>query len=134
MEDINPQINYTITECRHQFHTSCILKNINQNGFDCPNCRTTMIEHSTQNPADDDEQDEPSDDSVDEVTLLRDREHDASRAIGLPSPYDLCVELHARFGISMIDLIRLLLLNNNHNEYYTIISEDLVRDTSNRYT
>lgn len=30
---------YTITECRHTFHSSCILKSCYNNGFTCPMCR-----------------------------------------------------------------------------------------------
>ena len=35
--------NHTITDCGHLFHTSCIMKHVSMNGFQCPYCRTYMI-------------------------------------------------------------------------------------------
>jgi hypothetical protein len=43
MEEIFEK-NKVITECGHCFHTSCLMKNINHNGFDCPCCRSKMVE------------------------------------------------------------------------------------------
>lgn len=32
------EINYTKTECGHEFHTSCLLQNLAHNGLNCLNC------------------------------------------------------------------------------------------------
>lgn len=53
----NLENNYLITECKHCFHTNCLLKNISKNGFTCPFCRHQMIE-------DDDVDDEANDELV----------------------------------------------------------------------
>lgn len=46
----------------------------------------------------------------DPVMEIINSEHDAARSVGLPSPYDLSVEVTTRFNIHMIDLIRILLV------------------------
>ena len=62
--------NNITTECGHQFHASCIMKNVTVNGFGCPCCRTAMAEEAD----DDDDSDTPSliDDDDDTATLLDD--------------------------------------------------------------
>ena len=68
-EEIGVKNNIT-TECGHQFHASCIMKNVTVNGFGCPCCRTAMAEEAD----DDDDSDIPSliDDDDDTATLLDD--------------------------------------------------------------
>jgi len=36
--------NCITTECGHQFHAACLMKNVCINGFSCPSCRTQMVE------------------------------------------------------------------------------------------
>lgn len=43
-ESTNGNTNYLITECGHRFHTSCMMKNIQKNGFQCPYCRSNMVQ------------------------------------------------------------------------------------------
>ena len=44
---INEQKNYLVTECKHKFHFSCIMKNIDCNfftrGLNCPICRASLL-------------------------------------------------------------------------------------------
>jgi len=62
--------NCTTTECGHIFHSSCIFKNINFNGFSCPMCRNEFVEPSEDSDSEDeseysrdeDEDDEDEDD------------------------------------------------------------------------
>lgn len=44
-------INCITTECGHRFHASCLMENISYRGFDCPYCRTKMVqnEHEHEN-------------------------------------------------------------------------------------
>ena len=61
--------NCTTTECGHMFHSSCIFKNINFNGFACPMCRNEFVEPSKENDSDDDSEytrDDEEDDEDDE--------------------------------------------------------------------
>lgn len=48
MDDITFRSNCMTTECGHCFHTSCVMRNVAQNGFACPICRTAMAEEPTQ--------------------------------------------------------------------------------------
>ena len=48
LEKINKSMNYTITECGHEFHTKCIL-NILQRYDNCPLCRKILINHISEN-------------------------------------------------------------------------------------
>ena len=52
MDDIDITKNCITTECGHCFHASCVMRNVAQNGFACPMCRTAMAEEP-----DDDESD-----------------------------------------------------------------------------
>ena len=43
-DEIDPQKNCVTTECGHQFHCKCLMKNSATNGFSCPMCRSIMAE------------------------------------------------------------------------------------------
>lgn len=59
MDEIEKTINYVKTECGHEFHTSCLMKNISHNGFACPCCRDAMAEEvNDDNSIDDDDDDD----------------------------------------------------------------------------
>jgi len=44
MDDLNRVRNFTMTDCGHCFHTSCLMTNAAHNGFGCPYCREQMAE------------------------------------------------------------------------------------------
>jgi hypothetical protein len=68
MDDININKNCITTECGHCFHASCVMRNVAQNGFACPMCRSAMAEY-----ADADEDGEYEEDREDgEFSLLAD--------------------------------------------------------------
>ena len=46
LNEIDPEINYSITECGHKFHSSCIF-NILKNYNNCPICRETLIDKNS---------------------------------------------------------------------------------------
>lgn len=47
--------NCITTECGHQFHAACLMKNACINGFSCPSCRTQMVvEDVTESESDTD--------------------------------------------------------------------------------
>lgn len=102
-EEIGLKNNIT-TECGHQFHASCIMKNITLNGFGCPCCRTVMAEE----PDDDDDDDMPSliDDDTD--TLLDER-----------------YEEDEPFSDDALRGLRLLtnLLENEEHDQYDVVAE-----------
>jgi hypothetical protein len=57
-ETLSGNTNHINTQCGHQFHASCLMRNITHNGFACPCCRTVMAEFH------EDSDDESDDDSV----------------------------------------------------------------------
>jgi len=40
--------NCITTECGHQFHAACLMKNACINGFSCPSCRAKMVEQEPE--------------------------------------------------------------------------------------
>jgi len=56
-EVFNGSNNRLITECGHEFHTSCLMRNAAHNGFNCPCCRGVMAEEPE---LDEDEEDDYS--------------------------------------------------------------------------
>jgi len=40
--------NCITTECGHQFHAACLMKNACINGFSCPSCRAQMVEQEPE--------------------------------------------------------------------------------------
>jgi hypothetical protein len=69
MDPIDGNKNSVVTECGHKFHCSCLMKNSCHNGFDCPMCRSAMVEDMEE---DDDEDQNEYDDSDDD----RENEHE----------------------------------------------------------
>jgi hypothetical protein len=63
MDNIEDMCNKVITECGHIFHCSCLMKNVNHNGFKCPCCRSKMADES------DGESDDESDGESDEERI-----------------------------------------------------------------
>jgi hypothetical protein len=53
-DEIDQLKNCVTTECGHQFHCNCLMKNSATNGFSCPMCRSVMAEE----PESDDDEDE----------------------------------------------------------------------------
>jgi hypothetical protein len=58
MDPIDGNKNSVVTECGHKFHCSCLMKNSCHNGFDCPMCRSAMVEEMEQDDDEDEEDDE----------------------------------------------------------------------------
>jgi hypothetical protein len=58
MDPIDGNKNSVVTECGHKFHCSCLMKNSCHNGFDCPMCRSAMVEEMEDDDHEDDEEDE----------------------------------------------------------------------------
>jgi len=56
MDPIDGNKNSVVTECGHKFHCSCLMKNSCHNGFDCPMCRSAMVEEMEEE--DDDHEDD----------------------------------------------------------------------------
>ena len=64
MDAICGDKNCVTTDCGHNFHASCLFKNMAHNGFGCPYCRTELAEVPEEE--DDDSDDEDDDDWIDE--------------------------------------------------------------------
>jgi ribosomal protein L37AE/L43A len=57
MDDMVRTCNFTVTECGHCFHTSCLMRNVLHNSFACPYCRKEMVEQLEEEPEDEEEDD-----------------------------------------------------------------------------
>ena len=49
LDNIDLTRNIVTTECGHTFHCSCLMRNVLQNGFNCPYCRQIMTEENQIN-------------------------------------------------------------------------------------
>ena len=58
LDNVEEFCNKVITECGHLFHCSCLMKNVNHNGFKCPCCRTKMVDESDESDESDHEYEE----------------------------------------------------------------------------
>lgn len=67
MDIIDLNNNCIKTECGHMFHSSCLMKNISHNGFNCPYCRNVMAEEpEEEEDTDDDEYNEDEEEGEEE--------------------------------------------------------------------
>jgi len=134
-------INCVTTECGHQFHASCLLKNVAHNGFGCPYCRTALAEDPEEDEDDDDET--VSEFSDEELDLYDDyslrgmrwlfqrslnepldeeediNPNDVEEAIEDPVPRPSAAYVAERLsnqGITFEDLVKCMLYTN-HEEY-----------------
>jgi len=135
MDDINVNKNCITTDCGHCFHASCVMRNVAQNGFACPMCRTAMAEEPEEeeysvnsgdysllvdmrNPDDYalrgfrmfmDNVEGVEHDREDELEEAEDNEEPAK-----PSAAHIAQQLTAN-GVTMEDLVKILL--RDHDEY-----------------
>lgn len=129
MENIDVSKNCVTTECGHQFHTSCLMKNVAFNGFECPYCRTVMAENDEEDSdeeeyEEDDEEAEDAedeDDDVEEPPLLRwiidddadeiDENYPLSNEDPIPS-FDLILKTLIEKNVSYEDLVKCTLFGH----------------------
>jgi len=69
-DEIEPLKNCVTTECGHQFHCNCLMKNSATNGFSCPMCRSIMAEELED--SDSDNEDEYEEDGYEEAGEIDD--------------------------------------------------------------
>ena len=133
MDDINVNKNCITTECGHCFHASCVMRNVAQNGFACPMCRTAMAEEPEEDEysvisGDDSVVDRNPDDYAlrgfrmfmdnvegvehDHEDILEEQEDNEEAA--KPSAAHIAQQLTAN-GVTMEDLVKILL--RDHDEY-----------------
>ena len=127
MEMIDVSKNCVTTECGHKFHTSCLMKNVSFNGFECPYCRTAMAEDDEEDSDDeeyeeddDDEENAEGEDEVNEPPLLRwiiddeeeiDENYPLSDEAPIPS-FDLILKKLIEKNVSYEDLVKCTLMGH----------------------
>jgi len=141
MDDIM-ETNCVVTECGHNFHTSCLMKNAAHNGFGCPYCRTVLAEVPEEEDNSDDyssiseeqeeelysdfslrgmrwlfqrSQNEPLDEEEDVQEQEEDNEENAEEQVAKPCSTFITQKLESQ-GVTMEDLVKCL-LSINHEEY-----------------
>jgi hypothetical protein len=138
-DEIDVLKNCVTTECGHQFHCNCLMKNSAQNGFSCPMCRSVMAEQP-ESESDDEElseyedfEDEAFDDNV--LTSFRmfhqqlageevedepeqepeeNQDQEQEEPIVKPSAETIAARLVAQ-GFTMEDMVKCMLID--HEEY-----------------
>ena len=141
-EEIENNKNCVTTECGHNFHCSCLMKNSAVNGFTCPLCRDIMAEEEEEEEEEEEDRDSNSDYDADNLdyynedanyalTSFRmfnqrlegedveeeeqvDDEEEEEEVVVKPTPEYIAAKLTER-GIIMEDLVRSLLIE--HAEY-----------------
>jgi hypothetical protein len=76
MDPIDGNKNSVVTECGHKFHCSCLMKNSCHNGFDCPLCRSAMVEDMEEEHDDDEEEEEENENDSDDEGEYDDEIHE----------------------------------------------------------
>ena len=139
MDIIEGNKNCVTTDCGHQFHTNCLMKNVAHNGFGCPYCRTVMAEEVDEEETiytddDEDEDDEDEEEYEEEIyddyalrglrflnNNLNGEEHDPQdiedeAEDNLPKPSIAFIqEKLVEQGVTMEDLLKVILVE--HEEY-----------------
>jgi len=145
MENIELNKNCVTTECGHNFHTNCLMKNVAFNGFGCPYCRFEMVEEiSDSEDEDDDEEerdDDVDDDDDDDDSEVDDDDVDEEEQQLLPS-FELLQKKFVDRGITYDCLIKTIMFNsmiydkNDNFEDYrkcNLFMEELFYDTVSNY-
>ena len=132
MDDINVTNNCITTECGHCFHASCVMRNVAQNGFACPMCRTAMAEYADDEDYVEDnfslvDQRTPDDYALRGLRLFMDNvegvahdredeleEREEEEEPVLPEPAYIAQKLQEQ-GTTMEDLVKILL--REYEEY-----------------
>lgn len=113
MENIEHDQGFMKTDCGHSFHSCCIMRNIAQNGFSCPCCRTVMMETSNDRDYEDGYNGSENGQHYEyQTTRVVSPEQDNS--IETPTPAYVADRLIDQ-GVSYQDLVNIMLLQ--HNEY-----------------
>lgn len=74
IDNINDKM---ITQCNHEFHSSCFLTNVAHNGFSCPCCRRKLAEiPDSESESEDENEDLDSEDEDDENLDSDDEDED----------------------------------------------------------
>jgi hypothetical protein len=142
MDEIEGEKNKVTTDCGHCFHTTCLMKNVAHNGFNCPYCRDVMAEEPPDNNSDEeydefsfDEEEEGPDysDNVlrgarwlfqraegeelddEEDSVFEEEEEENEEQLDRPSVEYIVQKLVQR-GVTMADVVKSILLVD-HPEY-----------------
>ena len=118
MEIIDLCKNCATTECGHQFHSNCLMRNIAFNGFGCPYCRFEMVEEIDDSDEEDEREDgddereedgeEDEDEENEEDEDYEDGEDDQQE---LPS-FELIQKKFIEKGITYESLIKTIMFNS----------------------
>ena len=111
--------NYMITCCNHRYHVSCILNNVQYNGFCCPYCRTKLVDEIEK-----DVLEEPGEESDDEVLEpevqyeIQDEVQDEAQAVILTEETKLNINYiinnkiyEIYYGIYIIKLVLIIIIS-----------------------
>ena len=75
--------NCITTECGHKFHAKCMFTNIDHNGFNCPCCRSQLIDEVNDDDEIEDDYDDDDNDDDDSIEANEPFSEDALRGLRL---------------------------------------------------
>jgi len=108
--------NCCVTECGHQFHSSCIFKNF-QNSITCPLCRKELVEHEEEDEESEWETDSENSNEESDSESESDSDSDSHSLDGNRDKQKLCIrqvkEALKKKGYTETDFISFIL-----SDYY----------------
>ena len=119
MDTLETGKNIVITECGHNFHSTCLFENFSYR-VDCPLCRTELVKSSSEEGSENSDEEEYDENSDGEEETLEDGE-----VVEDDSPKITCQEIADKLmamGYTPADLVYTLLgyrPNGETNERYT---------------
>jgi hypothetical protein len=112
MEALICTSNYVKTECGHQFHCSCLMKNTTHNGYGCPYCRAALAEEVLDDSDEEEEYEDERDTETDDVEYV-DEEDETLLGLRL---FTNRIEREVNDDDNAMELARIE--NDNTHKYY----------------
>lgn len=105
-DPINTKKNNCVTECGHQFCLKCLATTMAHNGYNCPYCRTPLVE---MNDEDEDEDDEENDEGDDEEDIDEEDEDEDEDDEGVECGVEELTRKLMVNGFKMEDMVAMLM-------------------------
>jgi len=119
-------VNCVVTECGHNFHTSCLFKSFTSSTDGCPLCRKELVENTEDDEDSDDESNEDDDESEVDYNIIYDEENDAKVSC------NQVADKLTKMGYTMADLINYFVgldVMEKDKQKYTIAFKEKIQNS-----